>query len=367
MYGGNVKVAKSRKTKRKPVSEAEYLEGAFEQPAKKSKKARRNNAYEGTTSSVPSIQEEEEDLQADQVLPEKTRSGKAATTSSSAPDQPVDPKKKRKHVVRRVKESKYVEAEDESAEATELVTRKVRRKKMNDETVERVVELASQITVPASILVKEDAAQAAHQVIKAAAIIQELAASEAEVLGIVATAEAKEGNTSTSEAAEASEAQKGMNDAFNSNIDIVELGSSSETLTNSPSSSSSSSILSSSDEDDVPLSKMYSSINKTPAKLKTSQKLEDTFEPMYPSVEERMIDMQQRRIDACKYLPADHPLQPPVIEAIQVIPAAAEGGDDHVGTNLASSSNLSSKPNSPTNQNLNDAETSFLSNLESHY
>jgi len=30
MYGGNVKVAKSRKTKRKPVSEAEYLEGASE-------------------------------------------------------------------------------------------------------------------------------------------------------------------------------------------------------------------------------------------------------------------------------------------------------------------------------------------------
>jgi len=30
MYGGNVKVAKSRKTKRKPVSEVEYLEGASE-------------------------------------------------------------------------------------------------------------------------------------------------------------------------------------------------------------------------------------------------------------------------------------------------------------------------------------------------
>jgi len=29
MYGGKIKVAKSRKTKRKPVSEAEYLEGAL--------------------------------------------------------------------------------------------------------------------------------------------------------------------------------------------------------------------------------------------------------------------------------------------------------------------------------------------------
>jgi len=158
-----------------------------------------------------------------------------------------------------------------------------------------------------------------------------------------------------------------MTDAFNSNIDIVELGSSSNTQTNSPSSSSSSSILSSSNEDDVPLSKMYSSINKTPSKTKTSQKLDDTFEPMHPSVQERMIDIQQRRIDAYKYLPADHPLQPPVIEAIQVIPAAAEGGDDPVGTDLAFGSNVSSKPNSPIIQNLNITETSILSNLESHY
>ena len=80
-----------------------------------------------------------------------------------------------------------------------------------------------------------------------------------------------------------------MTDAFNSNINIVELGSSSETQTDSPSSSF---ILSSSDEDDVPLSKMYSSINKTPSKTKTSQKPDDMFEPMYPSVQERMIDMQ---------------------------------------------------------------------------
>jgi len=56
-----------------------------------------------------------------------------------------------------------------------------------------------------------------------------------------------------------------------------------------------------------------------------------------------------------------------VIEAIQVIPAAAEGGDDPVGTNIAPESNLSSKPNSPINQNLDTTETSILSNLESYY
>jgi len=53
---------------------------------------------------------------------------------------------------------------------------------------------------------------------------------------------------------------------------------------------------------------------------------------MYPSVEERLIGLQQRRIDAGKHLPADHPLQPPVIEAIQSIPT-----DDHTGTDSAKS------------------------------
>jgi len=183
---------------------------------------------------------------------------------------------------------------------------------------------------------------------------------------MVGTAEAKEGNAGTSEATESQEAPKGKSDALNTNIDIVELGSSSDTRTNSPSSSSSS--ISSSDEDDIPLSKMYSSINKTPStSIKTTQKLDDTFEPMYPSTEERMIGMQQRRIYACKYLPADHPLQPPVIEAIQFIPAAAEGGGDLVGTDLVSESNVSSKPKSPTNHNIDTSETSILSNLESHY
>jgi len=64
------------------------------------------------------------------------------------------------------------------------------------------VELASQITVPASNLAREDAAEAAQQVIEVAVVVQELAASEAEVLATVGTAEAKEGNVGNSEATE---------------------------------------------------------------------------------------------------------------------------------------------------------------------
>jgi len=363
MYGGKVKLAKSRKNKRKPVSEAEYLEGASKQPPK-AKKSRRDSASKGTTSGLPTIQEEAEDLQPDQILAERTRSGKTATISSFTSEQPTIPKKKRKHMVRKLKESKYIEAEEE---ASELVIREVRRKPVNDEAVQRAVELASQIIVPASSLLKEDIALAASQVVEAAVVIQDLAASEAEVLGFVEAAETREEISGTSEAAETSEPHVSMSDALTSNVEIVELGSSSETLTNSPASSSSSSILSSSNEDDVPLSKMYSSINKTTSKATTSQKPDNEFEPMYPSVEERLTGLQQRCIDACKHLPADHPLQPPMIDSIQFVPADAEGGDDSVGGELTVESNSLSKPKSPINQNLEIAETSILSNLETHY
>jgi len=39
--------------------------------------------------------------------------------------------------------------------------------------------------------------------------------------------------------------------------------------------------------------------------------------------------MQQRRINACVRLPADHPLQPPMIEPLQFVSTNAEGVDDH--------------------------------------
>jgi len=76
---------------------------------------------------------------------------------------------------------------------------------------------------------------------------------------------------------------------------------------------------------------------------------------MYPSVEERLIDLQQRRIDVCKNRPADHPLQPPVIEPIQFVHADAKGADDHKGTYIANIDVSSSQPISQTQtaENLN--------------
>jgi len=51
------------------------------------------------------------------------------------PAQPSIPKKKRKHVFRKMKVSSYVMEEEEEVEAaTKLVTREVRRKKFVDAT-----------------------------------------------------------------------------------------------------------------------------------------------------------------------------------------------------------------------------------------
>jgi len=102
----------------------------------------------------------------------------------------------------------------------------------------------------------------------------------------------------------------------------------------------------------MPLSKVYNTLNKAlspSSSTKTHKKPDyDIFVPMYPSVEERFIDMQQRRIDASKNLHVNHPLQPPMIELIQSIPANVEGADDHTGTDMSNIDVSSSKPNSPT-------------------
>jgi len=87
---------------------------------------------------------------------------------------------------------------------------------------------------------------------------------------------------------------------------------------------------------------------------------------MYPSVEERLIEMQQRRIDVCKNLPVDHPLQPPMIDPIQFVPADAEGANDHTGTYIANIDVSSSQPNSPI-QTAETHETSVIPDLITHY
>jgi len=122
--------------------------------------------------------------------------------------------------------------------------------------------------------------------------------------------------------------------------------------------------------DDIPLNKVYITLNKclSPSpSTKTHKKSDyDTFVPMYPSVEERLHDMQQRRIDACKNLPANHPLQPPMIKPIQFVPADAEGAVDYTRLDSANIDVSSSHPNSPT-QTTQTSELSIIQDLMNHY
>jgi len=121
---------------------------------------------------------------------------------------------------------------------------------------------------------------------------------EAEVGGMaIEAAEVAQVETGCSEAVD-SEAPKGIFDSHTA-AEIVDIRSSTSFDTRSNFLSSSSST--SSDPDDIPLSKVYSTLNKalSPSpSTKTSKKPDyDTFVPMYPSVEDRLIGLQQRRID----------------------------------------------------------------------
>jgi len=174
-----------------------------------------------------------------------------------------------------------------------------------------------------------------------------------------------------SEAPDASEAPEGNSNSHTpAKIIIVESSSSPESRSSSASLSSSSST--SSETNDVPLNKVYTNLNKSLSlspSTKTHKKPDyDTFVPMYPSIEERLTGLQQRRIDACFHLPADHPLQPPVIEAIQSIPTDAEGVDDHIGTESANINVSSPHLTSPTQTTptTETSEPSIIQNLVDH-
>jgi len=84
---------------------------------------------------------------------------------------------------------------------------------------------------------------------------------------------------------------------------------------------------------------------------------------MYPSVEERIHDMQQRRINACVRLPGDHPLQPPMIEPLQFVPANAEVVDDQTGPE-STNHEVSLSPSKPTTQT---SDPFVIQDLINHY
>jgi len=167
MYGGTLPVARKRKSKKKATSEADDVEEASKPQKKKAKKEKQASQGQATSSNIPSIQDEVQDLEPAKILNKRTRSGKTVGSSQPLPTQPSIPKKKRKHAVRKMKVSSYAMEEEEEVEvATKLVTREVRRKKAVDAAaLEKALEIGKEIEVHAEVLLKESSVEAAHKVI----------------------------------------------------------------------------------------------------------------------------------------------------------------------------------------------------------
>jgi len=265
------------------------------------------------------------------------------------PSQPSIPKRKRKPVARKLK----IASEEEEEE---------------DVAVQKVLQLAREIEIPVEVLARESTVEGAQLGLEITENLQQMTV----VVDLMEATEVVYEEEGCSEAPDASEALEG-NSNSHTPAEIITVKSSSYHESRSSSASLSSYSSTSSDTDDVPLNKVYTNLYKSlsPSPLtKTHKKPDyDTFVPMYPSVEERLIGLQQRRINACIHLLADHPLQPLVIEAIQSIPADAESVDDHIGTKSANINVSSPHPTSPTQTTptTETSEPSIIQNLVDHY
>jgi len=307
MYCGALPIAKSRKSKKRAMTEAEYVEDAPEPASKKAKKSKGAQQEKLVDPEVLSIQQEAQELDASEVLDKRTRGKKPVDTPQSS-----IPKKKRKMAIKKLRQASLAVEEEEEA-ATSLVTREILKKKAKEAAVQKALEIAAQISVPADVLLKKTTGEAAQAAIELAGDLQQLVRSEAAI----------------SEAA----ASRGNSDHSHS---VIEVESGSETSTSSPDSS---------DLDDVTLSLLYKNISPT---TKPKQKANSKpFEPVYPAVLKSIGEMSQKRVNICNKLPADHPFQPPMVEPLNIAPADAEGSDEPAGLASATIA-TSSQSDQPT-------------------
>jgi len=97
-------------------------------------------------------------------------------TSQPQPAQPSIPTRKRKHVVKKLK---IAPEEEDIEEATEIVSREVRRKKEVDAAaLEKALQLGKEIEVPAEVLAKESTIEAAQLGIELTENLQQMAMAD---------------------------------------------------------------------------------------------------------------------------------------------------------------------------------------------
>ena len=199
------------------------------------------------------------------------------------------------------------------------------------------------------VLLNEPTTEDAQKVVELAGNLQALVVAD-ELLNAAEEVQREDdtcSETGTSKA-NASEATRGNSYTHNISDNVVEIESTSTSTSNS-----------SDTIDDIPLSKDYENLHKSlapsPSTKHKKKPADDVFEPMYPIVLERIGEMAQRRIDVCQNLPANHPLQQPFIQPLQIIPA-----DESKQTGSASDIPESSS----TTQS---SDPSVLQKLANHY
>jgi len=244
-----------------------------------------------------------------------------------------------------------MEDEEQIEAAPTLVTREIKNKRVAEEaSLQKVDLLAQEMGVPAEQLLKDSTVEAAQIGIELTENLQQPVVlgdllKDAEEVQMEGADEVQEENVDCSEAA-ASEATRGNPDSLHS-TNVIEIEPSSASTSTSDSS----------DLDDVPLDKIYTSINKSRSpstKLKKKPSVE-TYEPLYLFVLKRIGEMSQMRVNVCARLPVDHPIQPPMIECLQSIPADVEGVDEPVGSESANISTSSHPFQPPVIKPLNFA------------
>jgi len=327
MYGGALPIAKSRKSKKRAMTEAEYVEDAPEAASKKAKKSKAAPQEILPDPEVLSIQQESQELDASEVLDKRTRSKKPA----NAPQSSI-PKKKRKMAIKKLRQASLA-AEKEEEAATSLVSREILKRKAKEETVvKKALEIAAQISVPSDVLMQKTTSEVAQAAIELSEDLQQLIRSEAATL----------------EAA----ASRGNSDLSHS---VIEVESRFGNSISSPNSS---------DLEDVTLSLLYKNISPS---SKQKQKVNtEPFEPVYPAVRKSIREMSQMRVDICNKLPANHPFQPPMVEPLNIAPANAKGSDEPAisASTTTATSSQSDQPNPTLAQTQAETDTCEPSNSQ---
>jgi len=196
------------------------------------------------------------------------------------------------------------------------------------------------------VLLQKTTGEAAQAAIEISKDLQHLVAS-GELL------KAPEEKTTRSEVATSEAAASRGNPDVSNSANCIEVESGSETSIPSQDSF---------DLDDVALSVIYKDLSLS---TKPTQKANTKpFETVYPAILKSIGEMSQMRVDLCNKHPADHPLQPSIIEPLNI-----ELADTHTSTSTHSNQSQTdtcepsnSQPKSPTKT----SEPNVLDQLVSH-